>query len=218
MKQKLKQLFHSDLMYLLPLLFAVIVIAIVVGTAPEQTAPDTAKPTEIITEPSEIPLSSIDTDFTHGGTIGHLSSKDFALDCDLVYGTTDSDLWNGAGLHTESSLPGFATPPMIAGHARIDFTGFADAKVGDVITIEMPYGTYEYKISEILIRNMYDFPWESLNEKTGQAIFYACYPFYKTNYVKTDRIFFYADPISGPDVVDSNGERAVTPGYLAGIS
>ena len=170
--------------------------------------------------PPGIMLSKINTDYYQGKVIGHVSCPRIGLDCDLVYGTTDGDLWKGAGLHDDSSLPGFATTPLIAGHARMYFKGSANAKKGDRITVKMPYGTYIYEIVDSKVMNKFDFDFSQLNEKNHEAIFYACYPFYKTSYVKQNRIFFYCRQISGPKVLDDvhgNGHtQAVGPGVDRG--
>lgn len=229
----------QDLLCLcLPVLLTAIVLGAVLGyrhthpLPPQETTPEvpstvattTAVPTT--TQPATVPLSKINTDFYHGKVIGQIDCDSLDIHAPLVYGTTDSDLMKGAGLHEFSSLPGFVTPPLIAGHARIDFTGFANAVVGDEITVTMDYGTYGYKIADIRIMDKSAFSFRSLTEETDQCIFYACYPFYKTNYTKNERIFFYCDRISGPEVVDDihhsgTSRRAVTPkqgnGYLSKV-
>lgn len=192
---------YPVLIFVILLLVLMIVLAIVVPQNKiKRQKPEPTKPTT--TKPAGVKLSTIDTDYYHGKVIGHITCRRIGLDCDLVYGTTDDDLWKGAGLHEFSSLPGFATTPLIAGHARLCFKGFANAKKGDEITITMPYGTYLYRIRESKVMNRNDFDFNQLNEHNNEAIFYACYPFYKTDYVKQNRIFFYCDLVSGPKVID----------------
>lgn len=150
-------------------------------------------------------LSKIDHKLSEGKTLGTISSTKLGINCKLCYGTSDDTLWKGGGLHTNSSLPGFATPGLVAGHARVCFKGFAQAKLGDVITIKMPYGTYKYRISQIKIIRASDYVFEmDLSKITDQFIFYACYPYPKTSYEKYNRIFYYCDRISGPKVIDDS--------------
>lgn len=170
-------------------------------------------------------LSKIDHKLSEGKTLGTISSTKLGINCKLVYGTTDDTLWKGGGLHNNSSLPGFATPGLVAGHARVCFKGFAQAKLGDVITIKMPYGTYKYRISQIKIIRHNEYVFErDLSKITDQFIFYACYPYPKTSYEKYNRIFYYCDRIAGPKVVDDHkggtGKWAVRPssGKLSDIS
>lgn len=170
-------------------------------------------------------LSKIDHKLSEGKTLGTITSTKLGIDCKLVYGTSDDTLWKGGGLHTNSSLPGFATPGLVAGHARVCFKGFAQAKLGDVITITMPYGTYKYRISQIKIIDESKYRFESdLSVVSDQFIFYACYPYPKTSYEKFNRIFYYCDRIAGPKVVDDHkggtNQWAVRPssGKLGDIS
>lgn len=150
-------------------------------------------------------LSKIDHKVYEGKSLGTISSTKLGINCKLVYGTSDNTLWKGGGLHTNSSLPGFATPGLVAGHARVCFKGFAQAKLGDVITIKMPYGTYKYRISKIKIINESQYNFESdLSKVSDQFIFYACYPYPKTSYEKYNRIFYYCDRIAGPKVIDDS--------------
>lgn len=161
-------------------------------------------------------LSKIDHNLSAGKTLGTITSEKLGINCKLYYGTDDDTLWKGGGLHTVSSLPGFATPGVVAGHARVCFKGFAQAKIGDTITVKMPYGTYKYRISRIKIINHSNYSFENdVSKICDQFIFYACYPYPKTSYEKYNRIFYYCDRISGPKVIDDSkggtGKWAVRP-------
>lgn len=211
---KTKQNYYVLTFVILLLVLMVVLAAVLPKHKIQDQEPEPT--TTTTTKPAGVMLSSIDTDYYHGKAIGHITCKRLGIDCDLVYGTTDNDLWKGAGLHTDSSLPGFATTPLIAGHARLCFSGFANAKEGDEITITMPYGTYVYRIRESKVMDRHAFNFNSLNEQNNEAIFYACYPFYKTNYVKQNRIFFYCDLVSGPKVIDDvhgTNRQATSPNH-----
>ncbi|MDD5887205.1 MAG: sortase [Oscillospiraceae bacterium] len=195
--------------FLVPLICLLLVLCVALAVHPIRRQPVTTTK-KTTTKPADVQLSDIHHDFYNGEVIGHVTSRKLGIDCDLVYGTDDGDLMKGAGLHTFSSLPGFATDPLIAGHARLSFSGFANAKKGDEITVTMPYGTYVYRISDIQVMDKWDFSFDTLNRQNHQAIFYACYPFYKTNYTKMKRIFFTCDQIRGPSVKDGSRD-AVSP-------
>lgn len=149
-------------------------------------------------------LSKIDHKLTVGKTLGTITSTKLGINCKLVYNTDDDSLWKGGGLHSVSSLPGFATPGLVAGHARVCFKGFAQAKIGDVLTLKMSYGTYKYRISTIKIYNHGKYDFSDCDKVSDQMIFYACYPYPKTSYEKYNRIFYYCDRISGPKVIDDS--------------
>ena len=59
--------------------------------------------------PPGIMLSKINTDYYQGKVIGHVSCPRIGLDCDLVYGTTDGDLWKAPVSTTTAVSP--ALPP-----------------------------------------------------------------------------------------------------------
>ncbi len=161
-------------------------------------------------------LSKIDHNLYEGKKIGTIKSEKLGINTPLLYGTTDDTLWKGGGLHSNSSLPGFATPGVIAGHARVCFKGFAQANIGDVLTVNTYYGNYKYRISNIKFynHNAYNFGDDTVYAR-DQLIFYVCYPYPKTEYEKYNRIFYYADRISGPKVIDdsvgNNNQWAIIP-------
>ncbi len=163
-------------------------------------SPSTTKP--VATTSPYVLLSDIDREFHNKQIIGRVVSEDLNVNCNLIFGTTDECLSLGAGLHKTSSIPGYTTPPVIAGHCQTVFKGFKNAEVGDTITVEMPYGDYTYKISEIKIMDKNEFDFAVLREPIKKAIFYTCYPFEKVSYVKTDRMFLYCDYISGDRILD----------------
>ena len=70
------------------------------------------------------------------------------------------------------------------------------------ITLQMPYGDYTYRISEIKVINKDDFDFAVIREPIKQAIFYTCYPFDHINSPKEDRLFLYCDYISGDRIID----------------
>lgn len=169
----------------------------------EQPAPTTRTVTTT-NEQKTVNLSEIDRNFYAGKKLGRITCARTGVDCDIVYGTDEDTLWKGAGLHTNSSLPGMATPALLCGHARVCFKGFADAKKGDIITLKMTYGTYKYRINQIKIYNHNKYDFSDLGQINDQLIIYACYPFPKTPYEKTDRIFYYCDRLSGPKIIDDS--------------
>ncbi len=163
-------------------------------TVPSTTEPTTAEP--------YILLSDIQHEFYNKEIIGRVVSEDLGIDCNLVWGTSDDCLRIGAGIHKTSSIPGYATPPIIGGHVQTVFKGFANAEKGKTITISMPYGDYVYEIVEMEVMNKNDFDFSIKDEPIMQAIFYTCYPFGKVNYVKTDRLFLYCDLVEGIKILD----------------
>lgn len=168
----------------------------------EVEEPTTVSTTEPATIEPYILLSDIRHEFYEKEVIGRIVSEDLGVDCNLVFGTTDECLSLGAGLHKTSSIPGYATPPIIGGHVLTDFKGFANAEKGKTITISMPYGDYVYEIAKTDVMNKNEFDFSIKEEPIMQAIFYTCYPFGKVNYEKTDRFFLYCDLVEGTRILD----------------
>lgn len=182
------------------LIFAIVFTA----CSPSEEEPTTEPSTEPTTVEPYILLSDIQYEFYNKEVIGKVVSEDLGIDCNLVWGTSDDCLRIGAGLHKTSSIPGYATPPIIGGHVQTVFKGFekAEAGAGQTITISMPYGDYVYEIVDMKVMNKDEFDFSIKDEPIMQAIFYTCYPFGKVNYVKTDRLFLYCDLVEGVRILD----------------
>lgn len=191
---------------------AIVVIAIAVTGAilirkntqkkEETTASSTTTTLPVSTTSPYVVLSDINTNFHIKQIIGRIVSNDMGIDCSLVFGTTEECLNIGAGLHRTSSIPGYSTPPIIAGHCLTVFKGFEKAEIGMTITLQMPYGDYTYRISEIKVIDKDEFDFAVIREPINQAIFYTCYPFDHINSPKQDRLFLYCDYVSGKRIVD----------------
>lgn len=191
---------------------AIVIIAIAVTGAvlirkstqkkEETTASSTTTTLPVSTTSPYVVLSDINTNFHIKQIIGRIVSNDMGIDCSLVFGTTEECLNIGAGLHRTSSIPGYSTPPIIAGHCLTVFKGFEKAEIGMTITLQMPYGDYTYRISEIKVIDKDEFDFAVIREPINQAIFYTCYPFDHINSPKQDRLFLYCDYVSGKRIVD----------------
>ena len=193
-------------------IIAIVIIAIAVTSAvlikkhaqkkADTTGESTTTTLPVSTTSPYVVLSDIDTNFHIKQIIGQVVSDDMGINCSLVFGTTEECLNIGAGLHRTSSIPGYSTPPIIAGHCLTVFKGFEKAEIGMTITLKMPYGDYTYRISEIKVIDKDEFDFSVIREPIKQAIFYTCYPFDHINSPKQDRLFLYCDYISGDRIID----------------
>lgn len=193
-------------------IIAIVIIAISATSAvlikkhtqkkPDTTDKSTTTTPTVSTTSPYVVLSDIDTNFHIKQIIGQVVSDDMGINCSLVFGTTEECLNIGAGLHRTSSIPGYSTPPIIAGHCLTVFKGFEKAEIGMTITLKMPYGDYTYRISEIKVIDKDEFDFAVIREPIKQAIFYTCYPFDHINSPKEDRLFLYCDYISGDRIID----------------
>jgi sortase A len=85
-----------------------------------------------------------------GDAVGRLVVPRLGLDIVVVFGTEDATLRDGPGLHRDTRLPGEGTLVYVAGHRTTYGAPFADLnrlEPGDTATMEMPYGTFRYRVT-----------------------------------------------------------------------
>jgi sortase A len=83
-----------------------------------------------------------------GGPVGRLRIGRLGLDIYVVEGTDHESLTKGPGHYTGSGLPGQGRLIYVAGHRTTYLAPFAhinDIRNGDYMTLEVPYGTFEYR-------------------------------------------------------------------------
>ena len=135
-----------------------------------------------------------------GDQYGEIKITRVGLKTNLYYGDSEEILYNGAGQYQGSFLPGFGKTILIAGHTIPYFQKLGDVEIGDVVYISTHYGSYEYKVTATTIGNYNDSSLYDLSQTAKeQLILYTCYPLDGIGF-KQERLFVYADKISGPDV------------------
>jgi sortase A len=85
-----------------------------------------------------------------GEAIGRLEVPRLGLDMVLVYGVGSDTLKRGPGLHPRTFFPGQDRLVYIAGHRTTygaPFSEIDSMRKGDVVRIEMPYGTFTYTVT-----------------------------------------------------------------------
>ncbi len=83
-----------------------------------------------------------------GSAVGRLKIGRLGLDIFVVEGTDHESLKKGPGHYVDSGLPGQGKLIYIAGHRTTYLAPFArinDIRNGDYMTLEVPYGTFEYR-------------------------------------------------------------------------
>jgi sortase A len=84
-----------------------------------------------------------------GDAVGRIRIGRIGLDMVVVQGTDHDTLKKGPGHYAGSALPGEGHLIYIAGHRTTYLAPFAyidDIRKGDFITLEMPYGTFTYRV------------------------------------------------------------------------
>ena len=85
-----------------------------------------------------------------GQAIGRIKVPRLGLNMVLVEGTDHDSLTKGPGRDRRSFMPGESRLVYIAGHRTTFLAPFAHIerlRRGDLVTIEVPYGTFEYRIT-----------------------------------------------------------------------
>lgn len=155
---------------------------------------------EITGYTSSVSKSSI-TIPAEGKTYARIRVSGTTLDQPVYYGDSDEILMKGIGTYQYYGIPGEGTTTLICGHCQLYMAPMEQARTGDTVTLDTGYGTYLYQIESIEVKTPQQ--WESeWNDDAAKArgeylILYCCYPFGKTSYTKTERIFYNCRFISG---------------------
>jgi sortase A len=127
-------------------------------------------------------------------TIGILRIPKIDAELPIIEGTDPDDLKKGVGHYASTAFPGDQDQILLSGHRDTVFRRFGELKKGDEFIVELPYGTFRYKMDYAKIVKADDTsiigstkPNEVLNLST-------CYPF---RYVGSapDRYVIYANPV-----------------------
>jgi len=115
-----------------------------------------------------------------GDAIGRLTLPTLGSEHYLVEGTKTADLRKGPGHYSDTPLPGERGTVGVAGHRTTygaPFRKIDRLERGDLITIEMPYGRFDYRVEKTRIVA----PTEvSVKRRVGydRLILSACHPLY----------------------------------------
>jgi sortase A len=127
-----------------------------------------------------------------GGPLGRIKVPRLGLNAVLVTGTDRDSLTKGPGWDTRTFLPGQGQLVYIAGHRTTYSAPFAhiDAlRAGDLVTIEVPYGTFTYVIRSHTIVPADDLAVLRSHDREVVAL-QACHP----RFFATHRYIGYAVP------------------------
>jgi sortase A len=129
-----------------------------------------------------------------GDAIARLKVPRLDLSVVVVNGTSTGDLRRGPGRHEDSFLPGEGELVYVAGHRTTygaPFSAINELEPGDTITVELPYGTVEYRVTRHRIVDDNDL---SVLESRGreELVLQACHP----RFFASQRYLVYARPVS----------------------
>ena len=167
----------------------------------------------IYVEPEEVPVVEDEEDEVdntvkledvvwpnYGQHYAQISCDRIGLSAPLYMGDDDSITRVGAGQYLGSFLPGYGKIILVAAHCTTFFKPLQYAKEGDVIVVKTSYGVYQYEVSKIKVYKADDMDAYDLSQDYEQLILYTCYPFRMLSGSRQQRMFVYADKISGPEL------------------
>jgi sortase A len=129
-----------------------------------------------------------------GDAVGRLHVPRLGLDAVLVEGTDHASLAKGPGRYTGSYVPGEGELMYVAGHRTTYGAPFAHIdrlERGDEVRVEMPYGTFTYRVSDHVIVPASDV--ERLRSEGDEEVaLQACHP----RFFATERYIVYARPVA----------------------
>jgi sortase A len=119
-----------------------------------------------------------------GQAFGRLEIPRIDVDSVVVHGTRwGADLARGPGHYERTTVPGLGRTVGIAGHRTTfgaPFRDIDDIRVGDAITLEMPYATFRYRVFEHEIVDSDD--WSVIRNRGFDTIMLsACHPLYSAD-------------------------------------
>ena len=130
-------------------------------------------------------------DLEMGQPIGRIEIPSIDADYVVIEGTADADLQRGPGRYEYTALPGQGKTIGIAGHRTTygaPFNKINNVDEGDEVILEMPYGTFTYKVTGTDIVEPTDV---DIVDETGRErlVLTACHPLYSA----AQRYVVYAD-------------------------
>jgi sortase A len=119
-----------------------------------------------------------------GQALGRIEIPRIGLDAVFVQGTRwGPDLSRGPGHYERTSLPGLGKTVGIAGHRTTfgaPFRKIDKLESGDTIVLELPYGTFRYRIFEHEIVDSDD--WSVIRDRGFDTVMLsACHPLYSAS-------------------------------------
>jgi sortase A len=130
---------------------------------------------------------------TAGDAIARLEIPKLDLDVVVVNGTEAGDLRRGPGRHLSTYMPGERELVYIAGHRTTygaPFSDIDDLRPGDRVIVEVPYGTFEYRVTGHRIVDQYELSVLRTKHREQLAL-QACHP----RFFASHRYIVYATPV-----------------------
>ena len=140
------------------------------------------------------PNKEIDFNPEIGDAIGLLNIDKIDASIAIIEGTDPEELKHGVGHMAQTAFPGDNDQILLSGHRDTVFTRLGEIEVGDIIEVELPYGTFEYEMVDSIIVSADDTSVIGSTAPDEELVISTCYPFgYLGN--APDRYVIYAVPV-----------------------
>ena len=120
-------------------------------------------------------------------------------DIPVYFGDSNEILAIGAGQWIGSRFCGQGQKIVICAHVTSHFYEIEDTEVGTEITMDATYGTYKYRVKDIVIFSITDDSLLTKQYDEETLILYTCYPRTNGFDYKSERIALVCEKISGKD-------------------
>lgn len=137
---------------------------------------------------------------SYGQHYAQISCERIGLEAPIYMGDDDSITRVGVGQYLGSFVPGYGKIILIGGHCTTFFKPLKNVKEGDIFVVKTSYGIYQYTVSKTKVFKYDDMEAYDLEQEYEQLILYTCYPFRLLSGSRQQRLFVYADKISGPQL------------------
>lgn len=135
---------------------------------------------------------------TEGDTVGILSIPKLEAELPILEGTEESVLSQGVGHYGGTGYPLQNDQIVLSGHRETVFRRLEELELGDILTVEMPYGEVSYEVTDLQIVDANDRSIIVPSAPDEKLTVTTCYPF---TYVgdAPDRYIVTALPIENKD-------------------
>ncbi|RKQ35589.1 class D sortase [Oceanobacillus halophilus] len=111
-----------------------------------------------------------------GETSGILHIPKLKSDLPIIEGTDEDELDKGVGHYKGTAYPTQGEQIVLSGHRDTVFRRMGELELGDILTLELPYGDFSYEIVETQIVDADD---RTIIKPQGKEVLTltTCYPF-----------------------------------------
>ena len=155
---------------------------------PAPVAPKPGKPVDLRPEARAYRQAS-----EAGDAVARIEIPTIGLDAVVVNGTEADELRRGPGRHLETFMPGEHELVYVAGHRTTygaPFSAIDELEAGDRVTLELPYGTFEYRVTGHRIVDQHELSVLRTRGREELAL-QACHP----RFFASQRYIVYARPV-----------------------